>query len=88
MSPHPPVNPARAGMIRRRIRGGRRMRRKPRASGDDPVVEARNAQVIEVNPARAGMIRRHGDRRGRVPGKPRASGDDPYARYYSGAADG
>ena len=32
----PPVNPARAGMIRRRCTAYTRMTGKPRASGDDP----------------------------------------------------
>ena len=34
------VNPARAGMILVRLEGGDRVIRKPRASGDDPVLEA------------------------------------------------
>ena len=40
------VNPARAGMIRQRIRSMRCIFSKPRASGDDPAPYAKNIDVV------------------------------------------
>ena len=55
-SPPMSVNPARAGMIPVLPLGARLPVRKPRASGDDPVVLCGVTLMPEVNPARAGMI--------------------------------
>ena len=55
----------------------RTWRRKPRASGDDPIVVTWLGVVTAVNPARAGMIRTLLDSVSSLICKPRASGDDP-----------
>ena len=71
------VNPARAGMIPGPVQAGPRVRGKPRASGDDPLVRTRVLAGTLVNPARAGMIRCCRIFVTRSASKPRASGDDP-----------
>ena len=58
-------------------------RRKPRASGDDPVEAIEGWCKAVVNPARAGMIPVLGRRAPPADGKPRASGDDPPAEVPS-----
>ena len=73
------VNPARAGMIRTARPASGPRRRKPRASGDDPVTPQSETLCEAVNPARAGMIPPMSRARGRARCKPRASGDDPTA---------
>ena len=61
-----------------------RLQRKPRASGDDPVVCPLTPDESRVNPARAGMILKFSTMYGGMLCKPRASGDDP---DRGGAAD-
>ena len=61
--------------------------RKPRASGDDPVLEEEHDEELVVNPARAGMIRTTTLRRSARHCKPRASGDDPDATSRQGIPD-
>ena len=48
-------------MIRARVSASVSVSRKPRASGDDPVWQAEQWQVLSVNPARAGMIQAAGN---------------------------
>ena len=64
-------------MIRSSPTTGPVARRKPRASGDDPVLLVQDSVVIGVNPARAGMILSLSMSAAKSPSKPRASGDDP-----------
>ena len=54
--------------------------RKPRASGDDPLVMDELWRILRVNPARAGMIPYFGSLSTQTSCKPRASGDDPPGR--------
>ena len=63
-------------------------KRKPRASGDDPVAVHYNRIVYVVNPARAGMIPCVYGTPSASPSKPRASGDDPgrVADWFRGQA--
>ena len=61
--------------------------RKPRASGDDPNLEASLRSCTRVNPARAGMIPSTTRRSSTRPCKPRASGDDPSMRTTAVSGD-
>ena len=56
--------------------------RKPRASGDDPVLDGNSCVPIWVNPARAGMIPMPIRLSRDEMSKPRASGDDPSDMEY------